>query len=134
MGRGDRAGWRDIVEPVEDRAGRKAGPDRGLHPRNAPALLIDHDEQVVTAMERSQIVGERAHLRPIDDIAFEQDVSRRLSLGKEGAFVRGEGFAGQAENDGFHARISSVDHRACRSANDGPAITGGAAGHAFPVS
>ncbi len=92
--RRDRAGRRNVIEMIEHRAGGKAGPDRRLHPRDPAALLIDHDQQVVAPVQRAQFVGQRPHLRAIGDVALEQDIAGRLRLGKEGALVGGQGFAG----------------------------------------
>ena len=77
---------------------------------NPPAFLIDRDEQVLTPVERPQVVGQRPDLIAAGDIAAEQDVPRRVRVLEEGAFVRGQNQTGKAENRGNHAT------NACRNA------------------
>ncbi|OHC94864.1 MAG: hypothetical protein A2095_13930 [Sphingomonadales bacterium GWF1_63_6] len=110
----DRARRRDIIKTIEHRAGRKRGPDWRLHPGDAPPLLIDHDQQVVATMQGAQIIGQRPQLRPIDDIALEDNIACGLRLGKEGALVRGQGWPGQAENNRLHGIVGNDLRRPCR--------------------
>jgi hypothetical protein len=39
------------------------------------------------------------------DITLEEYISRRLSLPEKGAFVVGQGEAGEAEDDWFHRKL-----------------------------
>jgi hypothetical protein len=58
-------------------------------------------------MQRPQIVGQRPKLRLVRDIAPEEDIARRLRFAEEGALVRSQGFAGKAEDNGFHGTNGS---------------------------
>ena len=58
-------------------------------------------------MDRPQLVGQRADLRAVGDVATEQDVAGRIGIAEERALVGGQGQAGNAEDRGSHgARIA----------------------------
>ena len=98
----DRAGRSNLIQPVKHRTRRKGRPERRLHPRNPSALLIDHDKDIVPAVQRTQCIGQRPKLVTAFHIALEDYVARRLGIAKQRAFVRGKRQARQAEDDRFH--------------------------------
>ena len=61
-----------------------------LHP---PAFLVDEHGRVGAADNGAKVVGERAQLRPIDDIALEEDQSPRLRVAEERALFFAEAAA-----------------------------------------
>jgi hypothetical protein len=99
----DRARRGQLPEPGESLAGRECLPLRRLHPRHAAAFLVDRDEQPLAAVDRAQIVGQRAQLGPVNDVAAEQDVAGRVGVAEESALVSGQRRTGQAEDRGRHA-------------------------------
>ncbi len=103
----DRAGGRAFIERIERRAAREIGPFGRFHPRDAPALLVDQDRQIVAPVEIAQFVGELAQLFAIFDVAAEQDISRRVAVAKESAFITGQGQTRKAENGRDHASTST---------------------------
>ena len=92
-----------LVQSIEFSSSRKIGPFGRSHPRDPPALLINQDRNIATARNCAQIIGQRAHLRPVHDVTFEQNIACRSSCGEKCPFFRGDAVAGKAENDGFHA-------------------------------
>ena len=64
-------------------------------------------------MNGPQIVGQRAQLRLVDDVALEEDIARRFRFREKGALVRTQGFTGKAEDDRLHA---------CNLAPPGPPV------------
>ena len=75
---------RHIVQPVERGAGRKGGPFRRLHPRHAPALLVDQDwpaRRDPTALRSSSVSARSCDA--VHHVAAEQDVARGRDLGEE---------------------------------------------------
>ena len=98
----DRADRRDVVEPVEALARRERQPFGRLHPRDPPAFLVDADEQPFAPVNAAQLVGQRPYLRPVFDVAAEEDVARRIALAKERPLVGGQRQSGKAENGGRH--------------------------------
>ena len=55
------------------------------------AFLINKDGHIVAAMHVTQAVGQRADLRSILDIAFEQDISCWFDIAKQPNFVIRQG-------------------------------------------
>ena len=94
----DRADWRQIIQSVEHALRRIWPPLRRLHPRHAAALLIDTDVRMIAAMNRAQIICQRAQLRPVGHIAAKQDIAGRIGLAEESALCGGQDGAGKAEN------------------------------------
>src|SRR3546814_21197125 len=71
--RSDRARRRTFIERVERRAARKSGPFGRLHPRDAPALLVDQDRQLRPPVEAALLVGQAANMLAIFVVAAEHD-------------------------------------------------------------
>ena len=86
----DRADRGEVVELVERLARRERKPLRRLHPRHPAAFLINADKRPLTAVERAQFVGQRAHLTTVNDIAPEQNIARRFGIAEERALVGGQ--------------------------------------------
>ena len=99
---------RPFVQAIEVRSGRKGRPLRRAEPRDPPALLIDQDRHIVAALQFAQRVGQRAQLRPVLDIAAEQDVAGGADVAEEGRLHGRQYRAGQAEDHGLHAPASRV--------------------------
>ena len=92
----------DVVKRIERSTSRKLWPDRTTHPGNAAPLLIDRNQNIVAAMQFAQAIRQRADLLAVFDIAFEQDIARRLDIAKQAFLVIGKGEAGQAEDYRLH--------------------------------
>ena len=107
----DRGHRRNVVKPVERLGLGEGGPFGRRHAGDAAAFLIDQDRQIGAAGERPQVVGQRAHLRAIDAVAAEQDIAGGRDLREEGALVRGQHGAGEAEEQGCHASGLRVGSR-----------------------
>ena len=75
-----------------------------LHP---PAFLIDEHRRVGAADDGAEVVGERAQLRPIDDIALEEDQSPRLRVAEKRAVVVAEPRPGAAKTAARIMRVST---------------------------
>ena len=88
LNRGDR---RDVVKRIERAASGEIRPDRWSHPCDAAAFLIDRDRHIVAAMQFAYAVGQRTDLRPVFDIALEQDVACWLDIAKQAFFVIRQG-------------------------------------------
>ncbi len=110
----DRAGGGAVIQGVERRAARERRPFRRLHPRHAPAFLIDQDRQVGAAVETTKLVGQAPQLVAIFDVAPEQNISCRVAVAEKGALIVGEGQARQAENSRYHRPSNSIGSRPLR--------------------
>ena len=86
------AGALQVVEAADVTRLEAGRAPVALEERDLPAALHGREEALV--LQRAQFVGQRPHLRAIGDVALEQDIAGRLRLGKEGALVGGQGFAG----------------------------------------
>jgi hypothetical protein len=98
----DRGHRRTLIGGIEHRPRRKRRPFGRAHPRDAAALLVDQDRQIVATRQCAQRIRQRANLRAVDDVALEQDIARGLAVGEERALGGGKDGAGQAEDDGLH--------------------------------
>ncbi len=98
----DRARRRHLPQPGERLAGRERFPFGRLHPRDPPAFLVDRHQQPLAPVDRAQLVGQRAQLRAVLDVAPEQDVAGRVGFAEESALVVGQRRTGQAEDRGRH--------------------------------
>ena len=90
----------------EARRGGIGRPMRRPHALHPPAFLVDEHGRVGAADNGAEIVDERAQLRPIDDVALEQDQSPRPRVAEERALFGAEARPGAAE--GRTARIMRV--------------------------
>ena len=82
-------------------------PMRRPHALHPPAFLIDQHGRVGAADDGAKIVGERAQLRPVDDVALEEDQPPRLRVAEERALFGAEARPGAAQDGG-------ADHAASR--------------------
>ena len=79
----DRRRRRCLIQPREILGGGERRPFRRLHPRDAPALLIDQDRQIAAAAEVAQRIREPKQLLRVAAIALEQDEGRRIGVTEE---------------------------------------------------
>ena len=101
-GRLDRAGWSDLIKHIKGLPRGIAHPKRRAEARDAPAFLIDRDQQPFAPVDRTQIVSQGAQLIGPFAIAPEQDVARRVCLTEKGALVRRQSSARKAEDRWNH--------------------------------
>ena len=82
----DRAGRRDLVEPIEHRSGGKGAPFGGLHPRDPPAFLVDQHRRRGIPNCVPKLADKGADLVRAFDIAREQDEAERIGVLEEPLF------------------------------------------------
>ena len=99
----DRAGGRDLVQFGKGLASRVAVPFGRLHTRDTAPFLVDRDEGLLAPVDRLQLVGQRAHLVPVDAIAREQDVADRIAILEESALFSGQARTGDTEYGRCHS-------------------------------
>ena len=111
----DRAGRGEIIEPVKRRSRRIGRPDRRFHPLDPPAFLIDRDQQLFAAVNRAQLIGQRAQLVAAFNIAAKDDVARRVCFPKERAFISAEDQTRQAKDCRCHNALKvALRRRLCK--------------------
>ena len=113
----NRAGRGQLEQLIEDSTRGIMGPMRRSQPSNTTTFLIDRNQQVITPVDRTQIIGQSAQLLRVKAVAAKQDIARRIRLAEECALIGRQFRAGTSEDRRYHVRILAGPSESGKQAN-----------------